>query len=629
MSWVRTICGKSSRRCSCPGLRSPADARLLFALALPRVSLAFTLLLVFTTVCWVTLGIGLTVASGVLVGAVPAATRGGLDSPAGGRLLAALAVVAILFWLRQALEPFQSLPIDVLGRRFGGHIRVRAMRASLSPTGIAHLEDPALRDLLSRARGALTGQYTPEMTVRGLHNLLLKVLQSAASTALIGIYYRWWLALGLLAVLLAIRVRIRRQVLQTLEVMMSATPAIRRADYFLDLALDPQAAKETRVFGLADWVVERFQSAWVGSMRPVWAERRERTRSAAPWAVAVVFAALLAAFCLVSWDAARGRIGLAALTVVVQSIATLASFLFSINLPELWLEYGATAVPAVRALEETTHGRAPRGRAPTGGMPRDAIRFERVSFRYPHSEREIYSGLDLELPAGRSVAIVGANGAGKTTLVKLLCRLHEPTSGRITADGVDLRELAPGYWRSRIAVIFQDFVRYELTAADNVGFGAPALAGDRDALERAVRRAGARDIVAGLPRGWDTILSGRYEGGTDLSGGQWQRIALARALFAVEAGASILVLDEPTASLDVRAEAALFERFLELTRGLTTVLISHRFSTVRRADLIYVLEGGSVAERGSHEELLARDGVYARLFRLQAARFVEETGTDG
>jgi ATP-binding cassette subfamily B protein len=209
--------------------------------------------------------------------------------------------------------------------------------------------------------------------------------------------------------------------------------------------------------------------------------------------------------------------------------------------------------------------------------------------------------------------------------VKLLARLYEPQSGRISVDGIDVRSFPARAWRRRLGAIFQDFVHYDLSLADNVGFGAPELLNEPERITSVLARAGGDELLNRLPEGLDTVLSRSYEGGSELSGGQWQRVAIARALMAVEAGAGVLVLDEPTANLDVRAEAAFFDQFLELTQGLTTVLISHRFSTVRRADRIVVLAEGAVVEEGSHEELLELGGRYAELFRLQAARFVTES----
>jgi ABC-type multidrug transport system fused ATPase/permease subunit len=242
-----------------------------------------------------------------------------------------------------------------------------------------------------------------------------------------------------------------------------------------------------------------------------------------------------------------------------------------------------------------------------------------VLFAYPGSERPVLDSFDLTLPAGSSLAIVGQNGAGKTTLAKLLCRLYDPQGGAIEVDGVDLRDLDIDSWRSRLTAVFQDFVRFELPLRDNV---APGGAPD-DVVLAALAEAGA----SGLAR-LDTPLARGYEGGTDLSGGQWQRVALARALCAVRMGAGVVLLDEPTAQLDVRGEAEIFDRILAATRHATTILISHRFSTVRHADRICVLEHGRVVELGSHDELIAAGGRYRTMFELQASRFGED-GEEG
>ncbi len=334
----------------------------------------------------------------------------------------------------------------------------------------------------------------------------------------------------------------------------------------------------------------------------------------------------LTSFSLLAAAAARGEIALDALAIYIQATIG-ASFFRAFDDANMILANATVAVPRALALEQRLVAPTSAGAPLAGDAPRDAIRFENVVFRYPGQEAAVLQGLDLTIPAGKSLAIVGLNGAGKTTLIKLLCRLYEPTGGRITVDDVDLARFDPVVWRRQVAAIFQDFTRYHLSVRDNVAAGALHHSEELTPLRAAAGRAGALELIESLPNGWDTVLSREYTGGVELSGGQWQRIALARALFAVEGGARLLILDEPTANLDVRAEAALYDRFLDLTAGLTTILISHRFSTVRRADHIVVLEGGQVVEAGSHAELMARDGRYAALFRVQAERFAEE-GSD-
>jgi ABC-type multidrug transport system fused ATPase/permease subunit len=287
-----------------------------------------------------------------------------------------------------------------------------------------------------------------------------------------------------------------------------------------------------------------------------------------------------------------------------------------------WALDGAAApVSAVLRLEPAMRpaGALRSGDRGANAAPGREIRLRDVTFSYPGGGR-VLEHFDLTIPAGSSLAIVGQNGAGKTTIAKLLCRLYDPQSGAIEIDGVDLREFDLASWRSRITAVFQDFMRLELPLGQNV---APAGAPD-DTVRAALASAGAANLAS-----LDTVLSRAYDGGTDLSGGQWQRVALARALAAVSLGAGVVLLDEPTAQLDVRGEAEIFDRLLAATRHCTTILISHRFSTVRHADRICVLEHGRVVELGTHDELMALGGRYRTMFDLQAQRFTmpEEEGT--
>jgi ATP-binding cassette subfamily B protein len=267
------------------------------------------------------------------------------------------------------------------------------------------------------------------------------------------------------------------------------------------------------------------------------------------------------------------------------------------------------------------------GDRPADGMPAHQVRFRDVTFAYPAApDRPVLDRLDLEIPAGTSLAIVGQNGAGKTTLAKLLCRLYDPQSGAIEVDGADLKDLDLESWRQRVTAVFQDFVRFELTLRENV---VPRETGEPAGELDEVVNAALAEAGAGTLAGLDTPLAKGYSSGTELSGGQWQRVALARALAAVRLGAGLVLLDEPTAQLDVRGEAEIFERVLAATRSCTTILISHRFSTVRHVDRIAVVEHGAVVELGSHEELMARRGRYWTMFSLQAQRFAQGTPEEG
>ncbi len=613
--------GVSRLRLRRPVLPSALSGVLALVSLLPRVSVPMTALLSVGVLVSSILPLALTVTAGLLVGSVPAAVRGGLSSGAGRHTLTLLGVAAILIVAQRLLGPFQASLASVIGRRVDRYLQERTMAAVGQPVGISHLEDPEVLDLIESARSVGMQGHRPGDAVAALASLLPSWAQALGSVVMLATL-RWWLGLAWLLMWPVLLYYLQREYLRAGEVGYGQAAAVRRSGYYRDLALRPSAAKEVRVWGLSGWLTDRYESAWRGAMEPLWRARKPG-RTVLWLSSGTVAAANLASFGLLAWAAVRGDLALGALAVYTQATLGASSFR-AFDDVNMILSNAAVAVPRVLALDRRlASSSGHQGSCVPADAPRDTIRFEGVDFRYPGLGTAALSGLDLDIPAGRSLAIVGANGAGKTTLVKLLCRLYEPTGGRITLDGEDLSELEPEQWRERVAAIFQDFTRYHLSARENVAMGAPALAGDIEKLRVAARRAGALELIESLPRGWDTVLSREYEGGVDLSGGQWQRIALARALFAVEGGARVLILDEPTANLDVRAEAELYDRFLEITEGLTTILISHRFSTVRRADKIIVLEGGKVAESGSHDELVAQGRRYSVMFRAQAERFAE------
>jgi ATP-binding cassette subfamily B protein len=556
--------------------------------------------------------------------AVERATRARPDVWAGVLIAVGLAVGALL--AQSVLAPFQTAFTELISRRVDGACARRLMRATLTEAPIDLLERPDVLDRMGDARrGLVEHSTTPGAAVAGLIALIARYAQLVGGVLFTGVVLGPVAALVITAAALVARFG-ERGAQARYSVLRARSAADRRKAYYvLDTGSSPAAAKEIRVLGTLPWWQERGARESDSYLRPLWrARRRIRLAPFTAYSV-VVLAATVAVLVMLGHAAGRGGLSVLGLSLGLQAI--LIPLRFGVYFPEAddQTQDGMRAHDAMLEIERAVAPRSAErlqaaGR-PAGPVPVSAIAFEQVSFRYPGSRRTVLRELDLDLPAGTSTAIVGLNGAGKTTLVKLLSGLYQPTGGRISVDGTDLAEFDPRSWQRRLAVIYQDYVRYELDAATNVMLGAPGHLGDRAALERALEWAGAGEVTATLPDGLATVLSSRYSGGVDLSGGQWQRIALARALFAVQAGASVLVLDEPTAQLDVRAEVAFFDRFLELTRGLTTVVISHRFSTVRRADRIVVLDGGRITERGSHDELAAAGGRYAELFELQARRF--------
>jgi ATP-binding cassette subfamily B protein len=543
-------------------------------------------------------------------------------------VLLSFAVAAGSLVVQNALAPVQTALAELIARRIDGRCIQRLMTVGMTEARLDLLDQPDVRDRLSHAYEGLVGQWqTPGAAGAGLLALIPRYTQIVGAVCVVGVALNPLAGVVLAVTFVVLRVGSRSSLTHWSLIIQDRLAGLRRKMWHVfDMGSDPAIAKEARVLGLLPWLHARARRDSEALLGPLWRERRRVYF----WPFLGITALMLVGTYVVMFQLSQASAqGLSVLSLSLAAQAILIPLRMGTFFPESDLKTldGMAVYDSITSLVRSFSGSDAQavGRAPVPGV-RSVIRFEGVSFRYPGSQREVLSGLDLDLPVGRSTAIVGLNGAGKTSMVKLLAGLYEPTGGRITVDGTDLRALDPAGWRRQLALVFQDYVRFELDVEANVGFGAPAHMTDREALHGALELARAAEFVRRLPAGTATPLSSRYDGGVDLSGGQWQRIALARAFFAVKAGASVLVLDEPTSQLDIRAEAAFFDQFLELTRGLTTVIISHRFSTVRRADSIVVLANGRVAEAGRHSELLRDGGRYARLFHLQARRFVDDRG---
>ena len=551
-------------------------------------------------------------ASGWLVSELIAAIPAGVHSPAGHRAVLAAIALAILFVTAQIASRLSSALATTVGSRVDAQLQRRAIRAVNGPASVAHLDDPALRNALSTVTGIGAGRYTPGGAVSGLVTRAGQAVQTLAAVVVLGMFH-WWLALILLAANLWWGRESRLSYLRQTKALLKQATVLRRSDYLRDLVLTAAAAKEIRLFGLTEWLRARFTSEWDRAMHTVWQARSGRG-AVLTGAALTVSAANFGCYALLGLAAVDGRIGFGALVIFLRAVLVVGT-VTTLGQQDFQIEYGLAGLPSIAALEKAAGAQTPTGARPPPAEPL-RLTFHDVGFTYPNADKPVLSGLDLTIEPGTSLAIVGLNGAGKTTLIKLLCRFYDPDAGAITANGTDLREIDPRAWQQGIAAVFQDFTRFELSIRDNIALGRH----DQHALERAARRAGILDHISTLPDGWDTPLVRQRAGGMDMSGGQWQRIALARGLLAVEEGARLLVLDEPTASLDVRAEAAFYEQFLAITKDITTIVISHRFATVRRADRICVLADGHITETGTHTELLAAGGRYAELFAAQSAQ---------
>ena len=538
------------------------------------------------------------------------------DAPIGGTL----AVVAVLFVVSQILPPLHAQISASLGSQISAWLDDQLLLCTTTPAGLGHLESSGLTDDLTLARDFDLGLTGPPVSLAmgfigaGLVDLAIGLAQVIVLGA-----YHWWLAALVGGAWVATHWMLRTATVWD-RLTGELADAQRQAEYSYRLAMDSPAAKEVRLFGLSGWIVDRFTQA-----RRRLVEVRWRTTRLPAHRVALTVVLLVGvngfAFWWLARDAGSGAIGVGAAVTFAQAAVGAAALGFG---GLSWaLPHAAHGVATVRRLREpmlAAGALATTGKRPADARPAREIQFRDVRFAYADGRPPVLDGLNLSIPAGSSLAVVGVNGAGKTTLVKLLSRLYDPDRGGVEIDGVDLREFDIDSWRSRVAAVFQDYNRYDLSLRENV---APLGSATDDEIRAALAEAGATGFAE-----LDTVLSSAYEGGKDLSGGQWQRVALARVLCSVRRGAGLVILDEPTAQLDVRGEAEIFERLLAATRGTTTVLISHRFSTVRHADRIAVLEHGQVVEFGTHDELHAAGGRYARMYDIQAARFGEDDSND-
>jgi len=537
----------------------------------------------------------------------------GAPDPDWNTLLGLVALELAIAVVLDALGRASSLLEGLLGDLFANEMSVTIMRHA-AVLDLEHFEDPEFYDRLQRARRHTVGRVA-------LLGMLLQVGQQLLTAlSLLGAlaaYNLWLLAILVLSVLPAFLGETHFAG-RAYSLFFRWTPERRELDYLRYVAASDATAKEIKLFGLSDFFIRRYATV---AERYYLANRDVAVKRAVSGGLftALSTVAYYGAVAFIVVQAVLAVITVGTLTFLVGAFERSRSLISSMLLQSANVyQEGLFLRDLFGFLELQPRTRSPERPLPLPRPIRDGFAFEDVGFRYPGRPDWALRHVTFTLRPGERIALVGENGAGKTTLVKLLTRLYDPSEGRILLDGVDLREYDIDALRSEVGVIFQDFVRYDLVARENIGVGRIEALGDEVRIADAASKSLAAQVVAGLEGGMGHMLGRRFEGGANLSGGEWQKIALGRAYMR---DAQVLILDEPTAALDARAEYQVFQRFSELTSGRMAVLISHRFSTVRMADRILVLEGGRVLEDGSHESLLAADGRYAELFGLQAAGY--------
>ncbi|HET8775949.1 MAG TPA: ABC transporter ATP-binding protein [Thermoanaerobaculia bacterium] len=506
-----------------------------------------------------------------------------------------------------------SLIDSLLSERFINETSVRLMEHAAT-LDLEDFEDSELQDQLDRARRQTMGRSTMMTQIFGQAQDVVTIISFAAGLA---IYAPWLIALLLLALVPAFLGEAHFNA-QTYTLDYVRTPERRELDYVRQTGASVETAKEVKIFGLNAFLIERYKALSTA----FYEANRALARRRAFWGgllTAIGTAGYYTAYGIIAWRTLRGDFTIGDLTFLSGSFRRLRTLLEGLLIAFSQIAGQALYLDDLFSFFEIEPEIvSPPDARPFPSPVREGFTFEDAGFRYPGAERWAVRHLSFTLHAGEVLALVGENGAGKTTLVKLLARLYDPDEGRILLDGHDLREYDVGQLRANIGVIFQDFVRYHLTAGENIAVGRIEARGDRARIEAAAQRSLADEVIRNLPAGYDQVIGKRFKKGIDLSGGEWQKIAIARAYMR---DAQLLILDEPTAALDARSEFEVFKRFRELSEGRTTVLISHRFSSVRMADRIVVMAEGQIEAVGTHEELLAAGGRYAELFELQASGY--------
>jgi ATP-binding cassette, subfamily B, bacterial len=524
----------------------------------------------------------------------------------------------IVFAVSALLNTLRNITQQLLQNSVSMRIQLMVMEKAAS-LDLPFYEDPASYDLLRRAQNDSVNR--PVLMIATAFGLLQTLLTLVTMIVLLfGV--SWILAVVVILSPIPAFIADTRYGWRGYNIARWGSRLLRRMTYMVNLVTTDAFAKEVKLFGLGQYFIERYRliaNAFYDSQRSQ-VVRRYLTGFALGNLSTIVTSAT---YLYIALQAIAGRLSLGSLTAYTQAAIQVQNSIQSVlggfsgmyehnlylnNLVELMAKEPSMPVTATpKAVPQPLRGE---------------IQFEHVTFAYPGAESSALTDVSFTVAAGETLAVVGRNGAGKTTLFKLICRLYDPSEGRILIDGIDIREFEPAEIRRQIGAMFQDYVDYQATAAENIGLGNVPEITDRDAIVSASRQAGSDDLISNLPAGYDTALGKWFDAGVNLSGGEWQKVALARAFMREDA--RILLLDEPTSALDAQAEYDLFERLRSLTHGRTAVYISHRFSTVRRADRIVFLEHGRLVEEGTHEELMRLNGRYARLFRMQASAYTGE-----